>query len=58
MPRSNKGHKYILYIIDEVTNYLIIVPIYQLKSEEIGDVLIKKHNYKILHTRLHNNRSR
>ena len=39
MPRSNKGHKYILCIIDEVTNYLITVPIYQSKSEEIGDTL-------------------
>ena len=27
-------------IIDEVTNYLITVPIYQAKSEEIGDSLI------------------
>ena len=42
MPRSNKGHKYILCITDEVTNYLIIVPIHQSRSEEIGDALI--HN--------------
>ena len=41
MPRSNKGHKYILCIIDEVTNYLITVPIHQSKSEEIGDALIE-----------------
>ena len=41
MPRSNKGHKYILCIIDEVTNYLIMVPIYQPKAEEIGDGLIE-----------------
>ena len=39
MPRSHKGHKFILCIIDEVTNYLITVPIYQTKSEEIGDAL-------------------
>ena len=32
MPRSHKGHKYILCIIDEVTNYLITVPIYQARS--------------------------
>ena len=31
MPRSHKGHKFILCIIDEVTNYLITVPIYQAK---------------------------
>ena len=37
MPRSHKGHKYILCIIDEVTNYLITVPIFQAKSEEIEE---------------------
>ena len=41
MPRSQKGHCYILCVIDEVTNYLITAPIYQAKSEEIGDVLIE-----------------
>ena len=33
MSRSHKGHKYIPCIIDEVTNYLITVPIYQSKAE-------------------------
>ena len=41
MPRSHKGHKFILCIIDEVTNYLISVAIYQTKSEEIGEALIE-----------------
>ena len=41
MPRSHKGHTFILCIIDEVTNYLITVPIYQAKSEEIGEALIE-----------------
>ena len=41
MPRSHKGHKYILCIIDEVTNYLIMVPIYKSKTEEMGDILIE-----------------
>ena len=41
IPRSHRGHKFILCIIDEVTNYLIIVPIYQAKSEEIGEALIE-----------------
>ena len=41
MPRLNKGHKYILCIIDEVTNYLITVPIFQARSEEIGEALIE-----------------
>ena len=40
MPRSHKGHTFILCIIDEVTNYLITVPIHQAKSEEIGEALI------------------
>ena len=42
MPISHKGHKFILCIIDEVTNYLITVPIYQTKSEEIGEALTEK----------------
>ena len=41
MPRSHKGHKYILCIIDKVTNYLITVPIFQATSEEIGEALIE-----------------
>ena len=41
MPRSHKCHKYILCIINEVTNYLITVPIFQARSEEIGEVLTK-----------------
>ena len=41
MPRLHKGHKFILCIIGEVTNYLITVPIYQAKSEEIGETLIE-----------------
>ena len=40
MPRSQKGHHYIFCVIDEVTNYLVSAPIYQAKSEEIGDALI------------------
>ena len=39
MPRSHKGHRYILCIIDEVTNYLVTVPIFQARSEEIGEAL-------------------
>ena len=41
MPKSYKGHKFILCIIDEVTNYLITVPLYQVKSEEVGEALIE-----------------
>ena len=41
MPRSYKGHKFILCIIDEVTDYLITVLIHQSRSEDIGDALIE-----------------
>ena len=41
MPRSGKGHNFILCIIDEVTNYMIMVPIYQSKVEDVGEVLIE-----------------
>ena len=41
MPRLNKGHKFILCIIDEVTNYFLTVLIHQCRSEEIGDALIE-----------------
>ena len=41
IPRSCKGHEYILCIIDEVTNYLITIPIHWSRWEEIGDALIE-----------------
>ena len=41
MPRSHKGHRYVLCIIDEVTNFLITVTIFQGRSEEIGEALIE-----------------
>ena len=41
MLRSHKGHKYILCVIDEVTNFLIMVPIFQARSEEIGEALLE-----------------
>ena len=41
MLRSQKGHKFILCVIDEVTNYLITVPTFHAKSEEVGEALIK-----------------
>ena len=41
MPRSHKGNKFISCIIIEVINYLITVPIYQAKLEEIGETLIE-----------------
>ena len=43
MPRSYKGHKYIFCVIDEVTNYLITVPVHQAKSQEIGNALIENN---------------
>ena len=41
MPRSQKGHWYILCMIDEMTNYLITAPLYQARSEEVGEALIE-----------------
>ena len=41
MPRSQKGHRYILCIVDEMTNYLVTVPLYQARSEEVGEALIE-----------------
>ena len=41
MPRSHKGHKYILCVIDEVINFFIMVPIFQARSEEIGEALLE-----------------
>ena len=41
MPWSSQGHKFILCIIDKVTDNLIMVPIYQLKAEVIGEALVE-----------------
>ena len=41
MPRSQKGHWYILCIIDKMTNYLITAPLYQARSEGVGEALIE-----------------
>ena len=40
MPTSYHGLKFILCLIDEVSYYLITVPINQSRSEEIGNALI------------------
>ena len=41
MPKSQKGHKYVLCVIDEVTNFLIKVPIFQARLEEEGEALLE-----------------
>ena len=41
MPRSQTGHWYIQCLIDEVTNYLVMAPLYQATSEEAGEALIE-----------------
>ena len=41
IPRLQKGHWYILCMIDEITNYLITTPLYQARSEKVGEALIK-----------------
>ena len=40
MPKSYRGHKFKLCVIDEMTNYVLSMPIYQARSEEIADSLI------------------
>ena len=39
-PKSHKGDRYILCVIDEVMNYIITAPVKQARSEEIGEILI------------------
>ena len=41
MPKSYRGHRFILCLIGEVTNYLITIPMHQAKSEERGDAIIE-----------------
>ena len=41
MPRLQKGHQFILCMIDEMTNYLITASLYQARSEEVGKALIE-----------------
>ena len=41
MPRSQKGHKFISCVIDEVISYLITVPTFQAKSKIVGEALIE-----------------
>ena len=40
MPKSYKGDRYILCVIDKVNNYIITAPMKQAKLEEIGEILI------------------
>ena len=40
MLRSSRGHRYILCVIDEVTNYMITAPIKHPRSEEVREALI------------------
>ena len=41
MPGLQKGHTFILCIIDKMTNYLINVPNFHSRSEEVGEALIE-----------------
>ena len=41
MPKLHKGHRYILCVIDKVTNFLITVQIFQARSEEVGEALLE-----------------
>ena len=41
MSRLQKGKTFILCVINEVTNFLLTVPIFHAKSEEVGEALIE-----------------
>ena len=41
MHTSYRGHKFILVGFDEVTNFMVTIPIHQLRSEGIHDILIQ-----------------
>ena len=41
MPKSQRGHRYILCVIDEVTKFLITLLIFQSRSEEVGEALLE-----------------
>ena len=38
--RSSRGYRYILCVVDEVTNYMITAPIKHSRSDEVGEALI------------------
>ena len=57
MPRLQKGHWYILCIIDEMTNYLITMPLYQTRSEEVGESFNQKCYHQVWYTTLHDDGS-
>ena len=41
MLKSHKGQRFIVCIIDEMTNYLITIPIHHVRSEKVGEALIE-----------------
>ena len=40
MYRSRTGHEFILVVTDEVTNYLVTIPLYRGSSHEIAEAVI------------------
>ena len=40
MQRSSRGHRYILCVIDEVTNFMITAPLKYSRSKEVGEALL------------------
>ena len=50
MPKLQKGHKYVLCVIDEMTNFLITVLIFQAKSEEVREAPLEHVITQILFT--------
>ena len=46
MHKPYKGHKFILVVIDALTNFIVLIPVYQSRSEETGYNLIQHVFYK------------
>ena len=58
MPKSSKGHTFILCIIDEVTNYFNYNIDVSVESRRSRRSTHETLYYKILYSQLHNNGSR
>ena len=55
MPRLQKGHCYIMCIIDEMTNYFVTDPLYQVRLRRHRRSPNKKCNKQVWYPRVHDN---
>jgi hypothetical protein len=45
LPKTKKGYQYILSIHDELTRYLILVPLKMQQTESVWDALLEHYIY-------------